>query len=152
MESSTQKKKICSNWGKFGECPSKSKCFFEHTDCTNFLKIQKCNDSKCGGYHRKMCANWKKEGKCSKQICNYLHKTCTLECDEKSCPFYHNVNNKNLDDVLDGFKQKCIGCEFEAVLVYLNCGDNLFCEVCAKEMIKKGKCQQCSALINDYIC
>ena len=150
---STKKKtdnKSCAAWAKYGDCNKKDKCFFEHVDCEKFKATQKCNDSNCSLYHRKMCQNWKKDGKCSKQGCNFLHKTCEKECDDK-CLFYHAFSNKNYDDILDGFKKNCLFCANEGFLVYLNCGDNIYCEKCAKEMIKIGKCLHCSNPIFDYI-
>jgi len=146
-----QEKKLCSNWLKYGDCNKKDNCYYEHLDCEKFKNTQKCNDSNCGGYHRKMCLNWKKEGKCTKPNCIYLHKTCTKECDEKFCPFFHNLFNRNIDDILDGFKQKCISCDAVSMLVYLSCGDNIFCENCAKNMIKEGQCKHCLEKIVDYI-
>lgn len=143
-------KKLCSNWLKYGDCNHKEGCYYEHLDCEKFKETQKCNGTSCG-YHRRMCNNWKNEGKCAKANCNYLHRTCDKDCDEKACPFYHSALNKNIDDILDGFKQKCLLCDAECILVYLSCGDNLYCEKCAKNLVKEGKCKHCSEAIRDYI-
>lgn len=149
---SQQKSKMCSNWLSYGDCKQRDKCTFIHKDCEKFENNQKCSDPSCDLYHRKMCNNWKKEGKCFKNNCNYLHKTCDKDCDEKVCPFHHKANTKNIEEILDSFKQKCLNCEVCSLLVFLDCGDNLFCEKCAKELINKGKCSHCNTLISDYIC
>ena len=145
-------KKVCSNWLKFGDCNLKENCHFLHADCENFTKFQKCSNSNCGFYHRRMCSNWKKDGKCTKANCNFLHNSCDKDCDETICPFFHNTFNKNIEDLLEGFRQKCFSCFENGLLVYLNCGDNCFCEKCAKNLIKEGKCKVCNENINDYIC
>ena len=148
----SQKKKACVNWGKYGDCNLKDKCFFEHQDCPDYTALQKCNKKTCGLYHRKMCNNWKKDGKCTKAGCTYLHKTCGKKnCDEKACPFYHANCNRNIEEILEGFKKKCLFCETVGICVYLSCGENIYCERCAKEFIKVGKCMHCNSTINDYI-
>ncbi len=147
----SQKKNACGNWGKYGNCNLKDKCFFQHQDCPDYTAFGKCS-KKCELYHRKMCNNWKKDGKCAKPECNFLHKTCDKKnCDEKVCVFYHSSCTRNIENILDGFKKKCLFCETEAFCVYLNCGENVYCENCAKEFIKVGKCGHCNSFVNDYI-
>lgn len=146
-----KKSNICVNWLKYGDCAQKN-CSLPHKDCEAFTKTQKCsNQANCDGYHRRMCNNWKREGKCAKNTCNYLHKTCDKECDDKICPFFHDVHGKNFDEIMEIFRKKCLLCEENKLLVCFDCGDTLFCEKCAKEIINKGKCPFCNSIISDFI-
>ena len=114
---------------------------------------QKRSPEKSNQPQQKFCNNWKREGKCPMKFCKFLHKTCELEnCHSADCQGFHDINKKNVENLLATFRKKCLICENLKLLVFFICAHQNTCLECAEELIKnKTSCLTCGQKIMSYI-